>query len=113
MLVMLLVLELEVVLERLPGSEALATEFAIEAERPASLPMSFLVLRERDPAMADYVIINKPFKAQTLAKFANGSASHRSLIGIGDRYKVACGGILEKEPFFLYLPLRNLLWTIP
>ena len=69
MLVLLPVLGQKVILERLPGSEALAAEVAEEAERPALLPMALLVLRERYSAKADYEITNKRFNAQTLVKF--------------------------------------------
>ena len=69
MLVLLPVLGQKVILERLPGSEALATEVAKEAERPALLLMALLVLRERYSAKADYEITNKRFNAQTLVRF--------------------------------------------
>ena len=69
MLVLLPVLGQKMVLERLPGSEALAAELAKEAECSTFLPMVLLVLRERYSAMADYEITNKRFNAQTLVRF--------------------------------------------
>ena len=69
MLVLLPVLSQKMVLERLPGSEALAAEVAKEAECSALLTMALLVLRERYSAMADYEITNNRFNAQTLVKF--------------------------------------------